>query len=323
MLDGWDGVFRHMRLTLLPPNLLGHVMAEQLLLCLIRPQDLHPWLVRVLQKSSGICKSCLKMPLLHQWNFTWAHWDVAASTAWTFQCTADSFRGDGGSRYCAMSWRSVFVVAGIITLATRARCISARRVNLLGLAGPLYQVDVVVPKPRLDDFGCVFGVSVLLENKALVQTKLPRWLEEVLLKDLHIQHGIHGPNDADETAGAMGREAPPQHDAATTMLNCGDGVARLICLPCPGQTTLVVLWPNSYSLVSSDQMTFLQSASEWFRWSQANSRHYQRCLLVFRGTFLGRWCPGTIGPRAIPSPVVMYSVSTLNCRELRGTEKRP
>ncbi len=34
-------------------------------------------------------------------------------------------------------------------------------------------------------------------------------------------------------------------------------------------------------------MTFLQSSSESSRWSQANLRHCWRCLLVFRGTFLG------------------------------------
>ncbi len=31
----------------------------------------------------------------------------------------------------------------------------------------------------------------------------------------------------------MGREAPPQHDAATTMLHCVNGIARLECLSCP------------------------------------------------------------------------------------------
>ncbi len=46
-------------------------------------------------------------------------------------------------------------------------------VEIWGLAGPLQQVDVVVPKPCLDDFGCVFGVVVLLEDKAPVQTELP------------------------------------------------------------------------------------------------------------------------------------------------------
>ncbi len=105
-------------------------------------------------------------------------------------------------------------------------------VEIWGLAGPLQQVNVVVPKPCLDDFGCVFGVIVLLEDKAPAQMELPRWLEEVLLKNLLIQRSIPGPPDADETARAMGREASPQHDAATTMLDCGDGVTRLVCLPC-------------------------------------------------------------------------------------------
>ena len=52
-------------------------------------------------------------------------------------------------------------------------------------------------------------------------------------------------------------------------------------------TVLVVLCPNSSSFVSSDQMTFLQSASKLSRWSQVNLRCCQRCLLVCRGTFLG------------------------------------
>ncbi len=102
----------------------------------------------------------------------------------------------------------------------------------LGLAGPLQQVNVVVPKPCLDDFGSVFGVIVLLEHEALMQTKLPCWLEEIILKDPLIQHDIHGHPNADKMAWATGRQAPPQHDAATTMLHCGDGIVRLECLPC-------------------------------------------------------------------------------------------
>ncbi len=57
-------------------------------------------------------------------------------------------------------------------------------------------------------------------------------MEEIVLKDLLIQHGIYGPPDVVKTTWATGREAPPQHDAATTMLHRGDGIARLECLPC-------------------------------------------------------------------------------------------
>ncbi len=43
-----------------------------------------------------------------------------------------------------------------------------------GLAGPLQQVDVIVPKPLLDDLGDVCGVVVLQEDKSPVwQAKLP------------------------------------------------------------------------------------------------------------------------------------------------------
>ncbi len=45
-------------------------------------------------------------------------------------------------------------------------------VETWGLAGPLQQVDVVVPELCLDDFGCVFGVIVLLEDKAPVQAAM-------------------------------------------------------------------------------------------------------------------------------------------------------
>ncbi len=46
-------------------------------------------------------------------------------------------------------------------------------VKVWGLVGPLQQVNVVIPKPCLDDFGSVFGVIVLLEHEAPVQMKLP------------------------------------------------------------------------------------------------------------------------------------------------------
>ena len=84
----------------------------------------------------------------------------------------------------------------------------------------------------LSFYGSLFGVIVLLEDEALAQTKLLRLLEEVLLEGFLIQCGIHGPPDADEMAWALCREASPQHDAATTMLDCGDGVMRLESLPC-------------------------------------------------------------------------------------------
>ena len=46
-------------------------------------------------------------------------------------------------------------------------------IEVWGLAGPLQQVNVVIPKPCLDDLGSVFGVIVLLEHEALGQMKLP------------------------------------------------------------------------------------------------------------------------------------------------------
>ncbi len=67
----------------------------------------------------------------------------------------------------------------------------------------------------------------------------------------------------------------------------------LCASPARRQTVLVVLWPNSSSFVSSDLMTFLQSSSESSKWLLANLRRCWRCLLVFRGTFLGglEWRP--------------------------------
>ncbi len=77
---------------------------------------------------------------------------------------------------------------------------------------------------------------------------MPCWLEEIILQDLLIQRGICGPPYADKMAWATGREEPPQHDAATTMLYCGDGIVRLECLPC--------LMPDHFGGIVTKQFKF-------------------------------------------------------------------
>ncbi|CAJ0920588.1 unnamed protein product [Ranitomeya imitator] len=52
---------------------------------------------------------------------------------------------------------------------------------------------------------------------------------DVLGQNLQVGRAIHLPMDADQMARPLGLETAPQHDAATTMLDCRDGILGVVC----------------------------------------------------------------------------------------------
>ena len=59
------------------------------------------------------------------------------------------------------------------------------------LAGPLKDIQRLVPKPLLRCLGCVLRVIVLLEGEALPQSEVLSTLEKVFIKDLSVFCSVH------------------------------------------------------------------------------------------------------------------------------------
>ena len=62
------------------------------------------------------------------------------------------------------------------------------------LAGPLKDIQRLVPKPLLRSLGCVLGVVVLLEDEPSPQFEVLSALQQVFIKDLSICCAIHLPS---------------------------------------------------------------------------------------------------------------------------------
>ena len=60
------------------------------------------------------------------------------------------------------------------------------RVEVRALAGPLKDIQRLVPKPILRCFGHVLRVDVLLEGEPLPQSEVLSALEQVFIKDLSV-----------------------------------------------------------------------------------------------------------------------------------------
>ena len=88
------------------------------------------------------------------------------------------------------------------------------RVQVLSPAGPLKDIQRLVPKPLLCCLGCVLRVVVLLVGDPSPQSEVLRALEQVFIKDLCVLCSVHL---------SLNPDWSPQLDAATTMLRCRDG----------------------------------------------------------------------------------------------------
>ena len=71
------------------------------------------------------------------------------------------------------------------------------RVQVWGLAGPLNDIQRLVPKPLLRCLGCVLRVVVLLEGESLSQSEVLSALAQVFIKDLLVLCSVHLSLDPD------------------------------------------------------------------------------------------------------------------------------
>ena len=65
------------------------------------------------------------------------------------------------------------------------------RVQVRFLAGPLKDIQRLVPKPLLRCLGCVLRVVVLLEGEPSPQSEVLSALEQVFIKDLSVLCSVH------------------------------------------------------------------------------------------------------------------------------------
>lgn len=80
----------------------------------------------------------------------------------------------------------------------------------------------VVLKPLLCYLGCVLRVVLLLETEPLTQSEIQQDLEQVIIKDVSVY--VH----LDLSPSSCCQKAPPQNDAAPTMLHCRDGICQVM-----------------------------------------------------------------------------------------------
>ncbi|MEQ2304608.1 hypothetical protein AMECASPLE_028911 [Ameca splendens] len=101
----------------------------------------------------------------------------------------------------------------------------------------------------------MFRVIVLLESKPLSQSQITGI--QVVLKNIHVFRTIHLSFNLDQFSSSCCRKTFPQHDAATTLFHCGDGVLGVMrCVGFAPDIAFSLMLKNSV-LVSSHQSTFL------------------------------------------------------------------
>ena len=71
------------------------------------------------------------------------------------------------------------------------------RVQVQALAGPLKDIQRLVPKPLLHCLGCVLRVIVLLEGEPSPQSEVLSALEQVFIKDPSVLCSVHLSLDPD------------------------------------------------------------------------------------------------------------------------------
>ncbi len=74
------------------------------------------------------------------------------------------------------------------------------RVQVWGLAGPLKDIQRVVPYPLLCYLGYVLRVIVLLDDKPSPQSEVQSALEQVFIKDVSVPCCIHLSLDPDQSS---------------------------------------------------------------------------------------------------------------------------
>ena len=72
-----------------------------------------------------------------------------------------------------------------------AQLFSGLYFQVRALAGPLKDIQRLVPKPLLGCLGCVLRVIVLLEGEPSPQSEVLSALEQVFIKDLSVLCSVH------------------------------------------------------------------------------------------------------------------------------------
>ena len=65
------------------------------------------------------------------------------------------------------------------------------RVQVRALAGPLKDIQILVPKPLLRCLGCVLRVIALLEGEPSPRSEVLSALEQVFIKNLSVLSSVH------------------------------------------------------------------------------------------------------------------------------------
>ena len=86
----------------------------------------------------------------------------------------------------------------------------------------------VSPKPLECCFSSILRVIVLLEGEPLSQSQISGRLKQVSLKNFPVFRAVHHSFNSDQFPSPCRLKTSPQHDAATTMLHCGDGLLRVM-----------------------------------------------------------------------------------------------
>ena len=69
--------------------------------------------------------------------------------------------------------------------------IAAQLFSVWALAGPLKDIQRLIPKPLLHCLGCVLRVVVLLEGEPSALSEVLSALEHVLINDLSVHCSVH------------------------------------------------------------------------------------------------------------------------------------
>ena len=92
-------------------------------------------------------------------------------------------------------------------------------VQVRALAGPLKDIQGVVPKPLLRCLGCMLKVIVLLEGEPLAQCEALSTLDPVLLRISLYFAPFSFPSTVTSPPSPCRWKTPPQHDSATTVFH--------------------------------------------------------------------------------------------------------
>ena len=150
----------------------------------------NPWMSRCVQTFDWYCKysdHLLSTLLKHLWQWlqpqvflgmTPQSWQTCI---WEFL----PFFSADPLKLCPVGWgaslHSYFQVSPVMFY----------RVQVRALAGPLKDIQRLVPKPRLRFLGCALRVVVLLEGGTSPQSEVLSALEQVFVKDLSVLYSIH------------------------------------------------------------------------------------------------------------------------------------